>query len=467
MTEPRSLDPNSGTAASPSSAPTPPVPLSGTQRRYRESLWIERILRRETVGGMLLLGATVLALIVANSAWGEAYFGLRSTYFEFAFGDISWQISVGHFAADALLAIFFFLAGLELKREFVAGELRDPRKALVPVVAAVGGVLVPAAIYTAFTLDDGPEALNGWAIPVATDIAFALAVLAVVGTSLPIALRTFLLTLAVVDDLMAITIIAFFYTTDVQPAFLLAAFGGLVVYGFVAQRYQEFFRLRSTAAWFVLLPIGLVVWFCMYESGVHATVAGVLLAFTIPVRAKGGDEDGLGPRMGLAEHFEHRFRPLSAGVAVPVFAFFSAGVAVGGWDGLVAAVTSPIALGIVVGLVVGKTVGVLAATWLVTRLPGVSLPKGMQWIDLLGLALLAGMGFTVSLLISELSFGQGTLLDDVAKVGILLGSLLAAILASVLLLARNRQYQRRSAQERIDSDGDGIPDVFEDEDALG
>ncbi|WP_439565903.1 Na+/H+ antiporter NhaA [Microcella sp.] len=445
------------------SAPVPPAALSGPERRYRESLWIERILRRETVGGFLLLAATVLALIVANSAWGEAYFGLRATYLQITFGDLFWEISVGKFAADALLAIFFFLAGLELKREFVAGELRDPRKALVPVVAAIGGVIVPAIIYTAIVIDDGPEALRGWAIPVATDIAFALAVLAVVGTALPLALRTFLLTLAVVDDLIAITIIAFFYTTDLEPLFLLASFVGLAVYGLLAQRYQEFFRLRATAAWFILMPIGMVVWFFMYESGVHATVAGVLLAFTVPVRAKGGDDDGLGPRMGLAEIFEHRYRPLSAGVAVPVFAFFSAGVAVGGWDGLVAAVSSPIALGIMAGLIVGKTVGITAATWLITRLPGVSLPRGVKWVDLIGLALLAGMGFTVSLLISELSFGQGSALDDIGKVGILLGSLIAAVLAVILLGTRNRQYKRQLADEQVDADGDGIPDVYGDD----
>ena len=444
---------------------SPPAHLSDTQRRYRESLWIERILQRETVGGILLLAATVLALIVANSALAESYFGLRSTYLQISFGEFFWEISVGKFAADALLAIFFFLAGLELKREFVAGELRDPRKALVPVVAAVGGVIVPAIIYVLVVLDDGPEALRGWAIPVATDIAFALAVLAVVGTALPLALRTFLLTLAVVDDLIAITIIAFFYTTDLEPLFLVASFVGLAVYAFVAQRYQEFFRIRSTAAWFILLPIGIVVWYFMFESGVHATVAGVLLAFAIPVRAKGGDEDGLGPRMGLAEIFEHRYRPLSAGVAVPVFAFFSAGVAVGGWDGLVAAVTSPIAVGIMLGLVVGKTIGITLATWLITRLPGISLPRGVTWIDLIGLALLAGMGFTVSLLISELSFGQGTLLDDIGKVGILLGSLIAAALAMLLLGARNRVYKRQLAAERVDSDGDGIPDVFGDDSA--
>ncbi len=439
------------------------TPLSAPARRYRESLWIERILRRETVGGFLLLAATVLALIAANTGLAEGYFGLRSTYLEISFGAFSWEISVGKFAADALLAIFFFLAGLELKREFVAGELRDPRKALVPVVAAVGGVIVPAVIFLTIVRAEGPEVQRGWAIPVATDIAFALAVLAVVGTALPLALRTFLLTLAVVDDLIAITIIAFFYTTDLQPGYLLASLIGVAVYGVIAQRYQQFFRLRTTAAWFVLLPIGVIVWFLMFESGVHATVAGVLLAFTVPVRARGGDDDGLGEQMGLAEIFEHRYRPLSAGIAVPVFAFFSAGVAVGGWDGLVVAVTSPLALAIIVALVVGKTVGITVATWLITRIPGVSLPRGVAWIDLVGLALLAGMGFTVSLLINELSFGQGTALDDVGKVGILLGSLLAAVLAVILLGSRNRRYKRLVAEETVDVDGDGIPDVYNDD----
>lgn len=438
------------------------TPMQSGAQRYRESLWIEQILRKETVGGVLLLIATVIAVTLANSAVADGYFALRDTYVSVGFGDAEFRISVGHLAADGLLAIFFFLAGLELKREFVAGELRDPRRALVPVAAAFGGAALPAVIFTLVNLTQGPEVLRGWAIPLATDIAFALAVLAVVGTSLPIAMRTFLLTLAVVDDLIGITVIAFVYTDDLQPIMLLGAAIGLAVFGLIAQRYQELFRLRSTAALVILTPIGLVVWFFMYSSGVHATVAGVLLAFTVPVLARGGEEDGLGGHEGLAEKFEHGLRPISAGFAVPVFAFFSSGVAVGGLDGLVEAVTSPLALGIVAGLVLGKTIGITGAAWLVTRLPGVSLPRGVQWVDILGLAMLSGMGFTVSLLISELSFGQGDPLDDVAKVGILLGSLLAALSASALLVARNRHYRQRRAEDARDSDGDGVPDAFDD-----
>lgn len=440
----------------------PPQPTTTSAARYRESLWIEQILRKETVGGILLLVATVVAVALANSAAADGYFALRDTYVSLGFGDAVFEISVGHLAADGLLAIFFFLAGLELKREFVAGELRDPRRAFVPVAAAFGGAALPAVIFTLVNLTQGPDVLRGWAIPLATDIAFALAVLAVVGTSLPIAMRTFLLTLAVVDDLIGITVIAFFYTDDLQPLYLVAAGIGLAVFGLIAQKYQELFRLRSTAAISILAPIGIIVWFLMYSSGVHATVAGVLLAFTVPVLARGGEEDGLGGHEGLAEKFEHGLRPISAGFAVPVFAFFSSGVAVGGLDGLVEAITSPVAIGIVVGLVVGKTIGITLASWLVTRLPGVTLPRGVRWIDVIGLAMLSGMGFTVSLLISELSYGQGDPLDDVAKVGILLGSLIAAVAAGILLGTRNRYYKRRREEDSRDSDGDGIPDAFDD-----
>jgi NhaA family Na+:H+ antiporter len=429
---------------------------------YLEAMWIERILHRETVGGMLILGAAVLAVILSNSPLGDSYFSLRDTYVSVGVGEMILKISVGHVAADGLLAIFFFLVGLELKREFVAGELRDPKKALIPVVAAIGGVIVPALIYLYFT-QGIPEAGRGWAIPIATDIAFALAVLALVGTSLPVALRMFLLTLAVVDDLIGITIIAVFYTSEVVWWSLGAALVAIAVYGLLAQRYTMFFQVRLGAAWVILLPVGLVAWFFMYGSGVHATIAGVLLAFTVPVRPPKRDRENQtdDPSEGLAAALEHRFRPLSAGFAVPLFAFFSAGVAVGGAGAFVGMLSSPVSLGIMSALIVGKTVGVLVATWLVTRLPGVSLPRGMGWPDLVGVALLAGIGFTVSLLIGELSFGLGTPLGDEAKIGILLGSVGAAILAAILLSVRNRHYRDVIARETVDLNRDGIPDVYQ------
>lgn len=446
-------------------AATPSVPSRAPGRgQYLEALWIERILRRETVGGLIIVAAAALALIMANSPLGDTYFGLRDTYITFGVADFVMKISVGHVTADGLLAIFFFLVGLELKREFVSGELRDPRKALVPVVAALGGVMVPAFVYLYITQSAGiGEAARGWAIPIATDIAFALAVLALVGTSLPIALRTFLLTLAVVDDLIGITIIAVFYTENVVVVNFAVSLIVIAFYGFLAQRYRTFFHLRLGAAWLILLPVGLVAWFFMYGSGVHATIAGVLLAFTVPVlrpkreRLANPDEPG----DGLAGVFEHRFRPMSAGVAVPLFAFFAAGVSLGTGPEFVELLMSPVSLGIIVALVGGKTVGVVLGTWLVTRIPGVALPRGMAWIDLVGVALLAGIGFTVSLLIGELSFGLGTVLGNEAKLGILVGSVLAALLAAVILLARNRYYRELGEKEAIDADGDGIPDIYQ------
>jgi len=432
-------------AQKPPAAPRQPSKVFA-RSSYPEYRRILSILRTETVGGALLLAATVVALIWANSPAADGYFALR----DFKIGYEPWhlELSLGHWASDGLLAVFFFLAGLELKREFVAGELRKPARAVVPVAAAVGGVLVPALIYVLFNLSS-PETLQGWAIPTATDIAFALAVLAVINTHLPAALRTFLLTLAVVDDLIAIGIIAFFYSTGLQPLMLVAALVPLGLFAFLVQK-----RIRN---WYLLLPLALATWGFVHASGIHATVAGVLLGFAVPVLASGKKGE---PAEGLAEHIEHKLRPFSAGFAVPVFAFFSAGVALGGLDGMGAALKDPVALGIVAALVVGKAVGVFGTTFLVTKTTRASLDSGIAWIDLFGLALLAGIGFTVSLLIGELSFGAGSAHNDHAKVAILAGSLISALLAAVVLKARNRRYRQVQADEERDDDGDGVPDVF-------
>ncbi|WP_426997796.1 Na+/H+ antiporter NhaA [Pseudarthrobacter sp. N5] len=442
------------TPESPLPKPRPAVFGRGS---YAESLRIGEILRKETVGGALLVAAAVIALIWANSPASESYFALR----DFKIGYEPWhlELSLGAWAADGLLAVFFFLVGLELKREFVAGDLRQISKSIVPVAAAVGGVVIPALIYAAVNLYS-PETLRGWAIPTATDIAFAVAVLAIIGSHLPSALRIFLLTLAVVDDLIAISIIAVFYSDNIQPGPLLLALVPLAVYTFLAQKYRRFFGTKGAAAWFILFPLGAATWALVHASGIHATVAGVLLGFAIPViRSKASGGPAAGP--GLSEIFEHRFRPISAGVAVPIFAFFSAGVAVGGWEGLGAALADPVSIGIIFGLVLGKPIGILGITWLVTKLTRAELDRSLKWIDIFGVSLLAGIGFTVSLLVAELSFGQGSAHDDHAKVGILAASLLAAILASVVLGARNRQYRAVEAEESIDSDEDGIPDVYE------
>src|SRR5690606_22212978 len=305
---------------------------------WSETRRIGDILRKETVGGTLLIIGAVLALIWANSPWSESYQSLVS--FKFGPESLHLDLTVAQWASDGLLAIFFFVVGLELKREFVAGDLRDIRKAMVPVVAAVGGVVVPALIYVAFNLGG---AVGGWAIPTATDIAFAVAILAVAGPFLPSALRMFLLTLAVVDDLIAILIIALFFTDELAVVPLVTALIPLGIFTFLVQK-----RIRS---WWLLLPLAAVTWALVHASGVHATIAGVALGMVVPVlrSEKAGGKDA-GP--GLAEHFEHRFRPISAGIAVPVFAFMAAGVTVGGFSGLVESWQEPVSLGVMVGLVV-------------------------------------------------------------------------------------------------------------------
>ncbi|MCV2490373.1 Na+/H+ antiporter NhaA [Geodermatophilus sp. YIM 151500] len=414
---------------------------------WTETRRIADILRQETVGGTLLIAGAVIALVWANSPWSGAYDALREVRIGPA--ALHLDLSLATWAADGLLAIFFFVAGLELKREFVAGDLRDPRKAALPIAAAVGGMVAPAIFYTAINLGSEREGvLAGWAIPSATDIAFALAVLAVVSTHLPAALRIFLLTLAVVDDLLAIVVIAIFYTSELSVVPLLLTLVPLALFGFLVQK-----RVRH---WWLLIPLAVVTWVLMHESGVHATVAGVLLAFTVPVRRRDGGEG-----KGLAEHFEHRIRPVSAGFAVPVFAFFSAGVTVGGLSGLGTALSDSIAVGIMVGLVVGKAIGICGATWLVQRFTRAELNPELGWPDVLGLSLLGGIGFTVSLLIAELAFGAGSEADEVAKVGILTGTLLAALVATVLLRLRNRRYRLIWEEEQIDANRDDIPDVYQ------
>jgi len=421
------------------------VPLFG-RGSWPEARRIGEILRAETVGGVLLAVAAVVALVWANSPWRDAYTAL--TELRVGSASLHLDLTLAQWAADGLLAIFFFVAGLELKREFVAGDLREVRRAVLPVAAAVGGMAVPALVYVAVNVVIDTGSLAGWAIPTATDIAFALAVLAVIGTHLPSALRTFLLTLAVVDDLLAIVIIAVFYTDDFSVVPLLLAVVPLGVFAVLVQR-----RVRS---WWLLLPLAVAAWVLVHESGVHATVAGVLLGFAVPVARRAA-----GPGPGLAEHFEHRWRPLSSGFAVPVFAFFAAGVSVTDAGGLGGALTQTVTLGIIAGLVVGKTVGVFGATYLVQRFTRARLAEGLSWWDVLGLALLAGNGFTVSLLIGELAFGAGTASEDHVRIGVLAGSVTAALSAMIVLRIRNRVYRRLCAEEERDTDEDGVPDVYQ------
>ena len=422
-----------------------PVPSGPVRNRLfrrldsSEGAFLGDALRTETVGGAVLLVAAVIAVVWANLPVREAYESMRAFVpydGDLVLGPVSFHLdlSLSTWAGDGLLAIFFFIVGLELKREFLAGSLRDPKQAAVPVIAAVGGMAVPALFYTLVNLTGGPDALRGWAIPAATDIAFALAVLAVIGSHLPSALRAFLLTLAVVDDLLAIVIIAVFYTDELSLPYLLAAVVPLVLFAFLCRKH--------VTAWYVLIPLAVVTWLLVHESGVHATIAGVLLGFMVPVRRIDAPGDC------MASHFEHVWRPLSAGFAIPVYAFFAAGVnfTEGGIGEVFA---DPVAIGVMVGLVAGKLIGVLGTTALVARFTNARLDDELTWPDVAGVSLLAGIGFTVSLLIGELAFGEGTEAGQHVTAAVLFGSVISATLASIVLTSRNRAYKRLD-EEKID-----------------
>jgi NhaA family Na+:H+ antiporter len=369
---------------------------------------------------MLLLAAALTALVWANGPWSESYETVRTTTVGPA--ALGLDLDLQHWAADGLLAIFFFVAGLELKRELVVGQLRRPADAALPVVAALCGMVGPALVFVAVTrLSDGSGA--GWAVPTATDIAFALAVLAVVGSSLPAAVRAFLLTLAVVDDLGAILIIALFFTDDLVPWALAAAAAGLALYAVLQHR-------RIQTRW-LYVPLALVVWALVHESGVHATVAGVALGLLTRVRP---DSD---EKHSPAERLEHRVRPISAGVAVPAFALMSAGVVISA-DELGSAAGDIAAIGVVAGLVAGKFAGVLGGTWLAARFTRAELSPDVRWADMAAVALLSGIGFTVSLLIAELAFPDDPQRLEHVKAAVLVGSLVSAVLAAALLRRRVR-----------------------------
>ena len=387
-----------------------------------ERLFLTDVLRKETVGGAIVLLAAAVAVIWANSPLGESYIDFRHWV---PFPEIG--LDMEHWAADGALTLFFFVAGLELKREFLVGSLRKPSDAAVPIVAAVCGVALPAAIFLLLNLDSGYRA--GWAIPAATDIAFALAVLAVVGSSLPTSLRAFLLTLAVVDDLIVIIIIAAVYTSELHLASLGVALALMALYALLQRT-----RVRSSLLY---LPIAVTTWWFVHESGIHATIAGVALGLLTRVIPDPGEE------RSPAERLEHRLVPLSAGVAVPFFALLSAGVVI---DASADFLTHPVVLGVTLGLVVGKPLGVMIGAWTVTRLTRAELNASLSWRDVSGVAVLAGVGFTVALLVADLSYTGEVV--EAAKTAVLLGSLVAALLAAAILGRRNRKHRRR-AEDRV------------------
>lgn len=391
----------------------------------KEGRWLKRVFTDETWGGVFLIVAAILAFGFANSLMSEWYDSFINT--KVGPESIGLRMSVSHWAADGFLAIFFLVAGLELKHELVHGSLSKPRQALVPITAAIAGVLVPAAIFV-FLLRDTPEYLVGWAIPIATDIAFALAVLAVAGKHLPAALRAFLLTLAVVDDLVAITVIAVFYTSDLNQGLLLLTVGLLALYAVLQ-------KLNFTR-WYFLVPLGFMIWWATYQSGIHATVAGVAIALLTR------NQTFKNEKKAPADIAEHLVRPISVAIAIPFFAFTAAGVDVRGLS--IAEARSGISLAVVLALFLGKPIGILLSTYLITKFTRAHLSENLTWSDVAAAGFLAGIGFTVSLLIGELSFAPGTDENAAAKIGILLASILSGAVAVLLMQGRRLREKKKN-----------------------
>lgn len=388
---------------------------------------LTRYLRTETVGGAILLIAAATALLWVNSPWGEGYVTMTETVLPIP--PLHLDLTLADWTKDGLLTVFFFVAGLELKRELVVGELADPKRAALPIVAAVGGVATPALI--AFLVGFGTEGMDrGWAIPVATDIAFALAVLAMTGSRIPASARVFLLSLAVVDDLLAILLIAVLFTSSVAILWLLAAaacFGGWAL----AQH-------RRISSPLVYLPLALIAWYALHEAGIHPTLAGVGLGLLTRVRLDEGEHEAPATRL------EHLIQPISAGLCVPLFALFAAGVPL---DGKVFGqlFTDRLSLAIILGLLLGKTIGIFGISCLAIRFGVAKRPAELGYRDMFALSVLGAIGFTVSLLVAELALadvGDGSAIE-LAKAAVLVTSMAASLAGSALLLRRGRVHQAR------------------------
>jgi NhaA family Na+:H+ antiporter len=394
--------------------------------RQRPVSIFREFLDGEASGGIVLMAAAALALIVANSPLAEGYFAVLHAY--------AGPLSVSHWINDGLMAVFFLLVGLEIKREVLDGQLSTWPRRVLPGIAAAGGMIVPALVYVAINRDNA-EALPGWAIPTATDIAFALGVLSLLGNRVPAALKVFLTALAIIDDLGAVIIIAVFYTSGLSLAYLGAAFAVIAL--LIALNRIGVLSLVP----YILL--GVLLWVLVLKSGVHATLAGVALALTVPLKASPGIAHDLehSPLHRL-EHALHRVVPF---VIIPIFGFANAGVSLTGLTP--GALVEPLTLGVAAGLVVGKLVGVFGASALAIRLKLADMPANAGWSHIVGISLLCGIGFTMSLFIGLLAFGDNPALQDAVKVGILAGSFIAAILGAGVLLASPRPGQ----EEDIDA----------------
>ena len=378
---------------------------------------LSNFLRLESAGGILLVIAAALAIIMANTPLAGFYNSFLNVPVEVAVGQVELRKPLLLWINDGLMAIFFLLVGLELKREVLEGELSSKDQIILPAVAAIGGFVVPALIYVAIN-QGGGDTLNGWAIPAATDIAFALGVLSLLGSRVPLSIKVFVTTLAIVDDLMAIIVIAIFYSQDLNISALMFAFTGWILL-FVMNRMG----VTRTAAYLV---IGTIIWVAVVKSGVHATLNGVMVALAIPLRAK--DENGHSP----AKHLEHSLHPWVAFGILPLFAFANAGVSFAGMG--VKDLGQPVTLGIIAGLFVGKQIGVFVSSWIVIKLGWSRMPAGGSWSLLYGAAMLTGIGFTMSLFIGTLAFEHGEFDYSAAvRLGVLVGSLLSAVCGYLMI----------------------------------
>lgn len=382
---------------------------------------LQIFLKDEAISGKLILAATVLALVAVNSPLRELYETVWQTKLSLGLGDVALSLDLRHWINEGLMAFFFLVVGLEIKRELVHGELRDRSKAVLPIAAAVGGMVVPALFYLLVNRQAG--LVQGWGIPIATDIAFAVAVLSLLSRRVPAALKIFLLTLAIVDDIGAIFVIALFYAEIINYYFLTASAVLLIV--------LAVFRNRIARRLSVYMLFGIVLWLTTHESGIHASIVGAALGLLAPTRRRG-------TAVPLAQRMEHLFLPVSTFVVLPLFAFANAGVLLTA-DIFNAKGAQSVIGGIVLGLVAGKILGIVVASWLMVRFGGASLPSGANWLHIVGLGFVAGIGFTVSIFITELAFTDNARLIEAAKIGIFIASILSAALGVLTLLRASRK----------------------------
>ena len=370
----------------------------------------------ESASGLVLLIAAIIALVISNSNFSELYFNTLEQYLFIGINNFGLKLSVHHWINDLLMAIFFFFVTLEIKREFIQGELSNLKKAFLPIIGAVGGMVVPALVYLGINFGNA-ETLNGWAIPSATDIAFSLGILSLLGSRVPISLKIFLTALAIIDDLGAILIIAFFYSGDLSISYLC-----LILISYI---FLLIFNKYGVKKFMPYLVIGAFMWFFTYKSGIHATIAGVLLASTIPHRIK--DKD-----FSLLIKLEHTISPYVAFMIMPIFAFANAGVSLVGLS--LSSLLLPVPLGILLGLFVGKQVGVMIFSFIAVKSGAAEMPDNSSWLSLYGVSVLTGIGFTMSLFVGNLAFTENIQYIDGVKIGVLAGSLLSTLFGYFILL---------------------------------